>query len=79
MKYETAGRGWYGQYSANGVLGTSPEEVLDKLGLPRTTEYLIHPLEDKKSVRARRREQQLRMLNSPSRLRERDDNFISDF
>ena len=67
------GRGYvvHGIYEAEGVAGTSPEEVLDKLMLPRNTPYVIRSVPNPTYERRMRRERSARSLNSDEALKAR--------
>ena len=62
----------YGIYEAEGAGGTSPEEVLDKLMLPRTTPYVIKHAPNPTYERRMRRERSARSLNSDEALHRRN-------
>ena len=61
----------HGIYEAEGAGGTSPEEVLDKLMLPRTTPYVIRHAPNPTYERRMRRERSARALNSDEALKRR--------
>ena len=61
----------YGIYEAEGAGGTSPEEVLDKLMLPRTTPYVIKHAPNPTYERRMRRGRTARSINSDEALRRR--------
>ena len=61
----------HGIYEAEGAGGTSPEEVLDKLMLPRNTPYVIRQAPNPTYERRMRRERTARSLNSDEGIRRR--------
>ena len=61
----------HGIYEADGAAGTSPEEVLDKLMLPRNTPYVIRHAPNPTYDRRMRRERAVRSLNSDEARRRR--------
>ena len=61
----------HGIYEAEGAGGTSPEEVLDKLMLPRNTPYVIRQAPNPTYERRMRRERTARALNSDEGIRRR--------
>ena len=61
----------YGTYEAEGATGTSPEEVLDKLMLPRQTPYVIRQAPNPTYERRQRRERAVRAINSDEALQRR--------
>ena len=61
----------YGLYEAEGAGGTSPEEVLDKLMLPRNTPYVIKHAPNPTYERRMRRERTARSINSDESLKSR--------
>lgn len=61
----------HGIYEAEGAAGSSPEEVLDKLMLPRNTPYVIRHTPNPTYDRKMRRERAARSLNSDEARRRR--------
>lgn len=61
----------YGIYECEGAGGSSPEEVLDKLMLPRDTPYVIRQAPNPTYDRRMRRERVARSINSDAALQRR--------
>lgn len=70
--FDSRGDVIHGTYSADGALGPSPEDVLDKLALPRNTPYTIVMAENLDSSRRARRERYRGKLNTPAALEQRN-------